>query len=182
MLLLGLIGTERHQTALTFGQQTVSAGVAALAVALMPVFMALMGTVFLGERLTIAAWPGTVLSFVGIMIVSLGENGSLKWSGGIAACRISRTRHKRLLCAAETLPWALLAAPDDHDRHMARHDHQGLHLVTGQARSIQQAPVGATAAVIYLAILTWAYALSRAPASVLGNAIYLEPPVAIVVG
>jgi drug/metabolite transporter (DMT)-like permease len=58
----------------------------------------------------------------------------------------------------------------------------------GLARSVQQAATGPTIAVIYLALLpgtigyiTWAYALSRIPASILGNAIYLEPPIATLI-
>ncbi|MCK1447077.1 DMT family transporter [Bradyrhizobium sp. 48] len=188
MLLLGVIGIGGYQTALTFGQQTVSAGAAALAVALTPVFMALIGTVFLGERLAAAAWSGTVLSFVGIAIVSLGENGSLKWSGGIALV---------VLAALATSVFFVLQKPYLRRYSPLQMTTIGIWAGTiimafiwlpGLTRSIQQAPVGATAAVLYLAILpgtvayvTWAYALSKAPASVLGNAIYLEPPLAIVV-
>ena len=54
--------------------------------------------------------------------------------------------------------------------------------------AVADAPRATTLSVVYLALfpgmiayLTWAYALSRAPASILGNVIYLEPPLAMLI-
>jgi drug/metabolite transporter (DMT)-like permease len=84
MLLLGLIGIGVYHAALTFGQQSISSGAAALVVSMTPVFMALFGTLLLGERLTVLGWLGTGLSFAGIVVVSFGESGSLRWSNGVS--------------------------------------------------------------------------------------------------
>jgi drug/metabolite transporter (DMT)-like permease len=58
----------------------------------------------------------------------------------------------------------------------------------GLAHAVRHAPLAPTLAIVYLGVLpgalayvTWAYALSKMPAALLGNSIYLEPPVAIAV-
>src|ERR1700761_1227124 len=53
MLALGLLGIAGYQIALTFGQQTITAGAAGLIITLAPLFMALLGTILLGERLSL---------------------------------------------------------------------------------------------------------------------------------
>src|SRR5215469_14262681 len=83
MITLGLIGIAGYQIALTFGQQTITAGAAVLIITLTPVCMALFGTILLGERLAVLGWLGTFISFVGIAIVSFGESGGFHWSKGV---------------------------------------------------------------------------------------------------
>src|SRR5215469_17217045 len=80
---LGLVGIAGYQIALTFGQQTITAGAAVLIITLTPVCMALFGTILLGERLAVLGWLGTFISFVGIAIVSFGESGGFHWSKGV---------------------------------------------------------------------------------------------------
>ncbi len=189
MLLLGLVGIGVYHTALTFGQQSISSGAAALVVSMTPVFMALLGRFLLGERLTALGWFGTGLSFAGIVIVSFGESGSLRWSNGVSLV---------LIAALATSVYFVLQRPYLKRYSPLQMTTIGIWAGTavmaciwlpGLARSVHQAAIGPTVAVIYLALLpgtiayiTWAYALSRIPASILGNAIYLEPPIAIVIG
>src|SRR5581483_8485076 len=58
----------------------------------------------------------------------------------------------------------------------------------GLIPAVRHAALAPTLAIVYLGVLpgalgyvTWAYALSRMPAALLGNSIYLEPPIAIAV-
>ena len=52
-----------------FGEQTVPSGIAALLVAMMPVWVAIFGGIFLGERLPRLAVVGIAVGFVGVAIL-----------------------------------------------------------------------------------------------------------------
>jgi drug/metabolite transporter (DMT)-like permease len=189
MALLGLIGIAGYQIALTFGQQSITAGAAVLIVTLTPIFMALFGTIFLGERLTLLGWLGTLISFAGIAVVSFGESGGFKWSNGVTLV---------LLATLATSLFFVLQRP-----YLKRYSPfqmtaigiwAGTALMAalwlpGLAHAIERAPLAPTLAIVYLGVLpgalayvTWAYALSKMPASLLGNSLYLEPPIAILIG
>lgn len=75
-----------------FGEQTVPSGITALFIALMPVWVAVLGRVFLGERLPRLAVVGIVLGFVGVAILigpsAFGGAGALE-PLGLAAILIS---------------------------------------------------------------------------------------------
>jgi len=64
-----------------FGEQTVPSGITALLVAMMPVWVAILGRIFLGERLPRLAIGGIVVGFVGVAILigpsALGGVGAL---------------------------------------------------------------------------------------------------------
>jgi drug/metabolite transporter (DMT)-like permease len=65
-----------------FGEQTVPSGIAALFIAMMPVWVAVLGRIFLGERLPRLAVFGIVLGFAGVAILigpsALGGTGALE--------------------------------------------------------------------------------------------------------
>ena len=63
-----------------FGEQTVASGIAALFIAMMPVWVAVLGRVFLGERLPRLAVVGIVLGFAGVAILV----GPSAWGGADA--------------------------------------------------------------------------------------------------
>jgi drug/metabolite transporter (DMT)-like permease len=75
-----------------YGEQTIPSGIAALMIAMMPVWVAVLGRVFLGERLPRLAAFGVVLGFAGIAILvgpsALGGVGALD-PVGLAAIMIS---------------------------------------------------------------------------------------------
>ncbi|MBA3235745.1 MAG: EamA family transporter [Chloroflexi bacterium] len=52
-----------------FGEQSVPSGIAALMVAMMPVWVAILGRIFLGIRLPRLAIAGIVIGFVGVLIL-----------------------------------------------------------------------------------------------------------------
>src|SRR6185437_1774047 len=80
---LGLIGIAGYHIALTFGQETITAGAAGLIITTAPIFMALLGRMFLGERLAILGWVGSLISLAGVAVVSFGESGGFEWSPGV---------------------------------------------------------------------------------------------------
>jgi len=188
MAALGLLGIAGYQIALTFGQQTITAGAAVLIITLTPVCMALFGTVLLGERLTLLGWLGTLVSFAGITLVSFGESGGFKWSPGVTLV---------LLATLATSLFFVLQRP--YLKRYSPFQMTAIGIWAGTALmaalwlpglipAIRHAPLAPTLAIVYLGVLpgalayvTWAYALSKMPASLLGNSLYLEPPIAIAI-
>jgi drug/metabolite transporter (DMT)-like permease len=75
-----------------FGELTVPSGIAALLVALMPVWVAILGGIFLGDRLPRLAVIGIAIGFAGVAILAgpsaLGGGGALD-PLGLAACLLA---------------------------------------------------------------------------------------------
>jgi drug/metabolite transporter (DMT)-like permease len=75
-----------------FGEQTVPSGIAALLIAMMPVWIAILGGIFFGERLPRLAVIGIAVGFAGVAILAgpsaLGGTGALD-PLGLAACLLS---------------------------------------------------------------------------------------------
>jgi drug/metabolite transporter (DMT)-like permease len=75
-----------------FGEQTIPSGIAALLIAMMPVWVAIFGGIFLGERLPRLAVVGIVVGFAGVAILvgpsAVGGAGALD-PLGLAACLLS---------------------------------------------------------------------------------------------
>lgn len=66
--------------AFTFAQVFVTAGVAALFVAFLPVVVAVLGWVFLRERLSLKVWFGVLVATVGVVVLTVGRGGALSVS------------------------------------------------------------------------------------------------------
>lgn len=75
-----------------FGEQTIPSGITALLIATMPVWVAILGRIFLGERLPRVAMFGIVVGFAGVAILvgppAIGGTGALD-PLGLAAILIS---------------------------------------------------------------------------------------------
>ena len=73
----------------SFGEQTVPSGITALLIAMMPVWVAVLGRIFLGERLPRLAVVGIVAGFIGVAILigpsAFGGSGGL---GGLGLAAI----------------------------------------------------------------------------------------------
>jgi drug/metabolite transporter (DMT)-like permease len=187
LLLTGFLGISVYTFAINYGEQTVAAGAASLIVASSPVFLALLAFVFLGERISAWGWLGFGISFGGVTLISMGTAGGLAVDVGAAwiligtfaasICSVLQkrfvTRYKPLDLAAYTV-WSGAACL--------------LVFTPGLAGTIRSAPLESTLAVLYLGVgpgavaySAWVVALESAPASLVGNALYLIPPLAIVV-
>jgi drug/metabolite transporter (DMT)-like permease len=77
VFLAGLLAFTVYHVALNYGEVTVSAGAASILINTVPIFTALLATVFLGERLRVLGWAGMGVSFVGAALISLGESEGL---------------------------------------------------------------------------------------------------------
>lgn len=173
---------------LNYGELTVSAGAASFIINVSPILTALFATAYLGERFSIIAWGGTLLSFAGIGIIALGEGDGLRFDAGAlfilgaafvtAANAIAQKplfiRHNPLAVSAwNMVVGALVLSP---------------FLPSGLAQATVADAHGLFAAV-YLGVVpsliayaSWSVALSRLPASRASNFLYCVPPVATLMG
>jgi len=77
LLLLGFCGVVVYHLALNYGEQYVSADLASLIVASMPVMVALLSRAFLGEDVNATRWAGIALALAGVLVlIFLGTGGA----------------------------------------------------------------------------------------------------------
>ncbi len=185
--LLGFLGIAFYNLALNFGEETVASGTASLIIASVPIWMALLGSLLFRERLRLPGWLGIALSFAGVAVIALGNQGGLKVDPRAVVILIAAissslyslgqkpllTRYGALQCTAYAI-WAgaILLLPF------------GLRLPA----AVSTAPLGATGAISYLGIVpgalgycTWAYILARVPAATAGSFLYLVPAFAMLI-
>jgi drug/metabolite transporter (DMT)-like permease len=188
LMMLGALGIAYYHLTLNTGQRTVTAGASSMLISSAPAFTAVFASFRLKERLSRWGWIGIGVSFVGVAVIALGEGEGLRFEEGAllvlsAAIAISiysvlqkpwlrRYTALQFTCYSVwsgTLIFAAIAAP-------------------GLAAEVRSAPADATLTVIYLGVLptavayvTWSFALSRAPASVVSSFLYLLPALSVLV-
>lgn len=187
LLFLGFIGITVYQVALSYGEQSVSAGASSLLVATVPCFTTILAAIFLRERVRLWGWLGIVLSFVGVIIVVLGQGGGLHFAPGAFLI---------LLASLSESVYFVIQKP-----YLKKYS--GIELTTytiwmatlfmlvytpGLLQQLQTASTGATVAVVYLGIfpaaiayVAWAYALSRMPASNTSSFLFIIPVLAALI-
>ncbi|MFE2565594.1 DMT family transporter [Streptomyces mirabilis] len=175
-----------YQILLNWGEVHVEAGTASLLIAIAPVFSVLLGSLFLGERLTRDIVVGSVVALVGAAVVSLAQ-GTSGFSVSalviLAAAVVQGVYHfasKPLLrhyTGLEVATYAMVAGMVF-----------ALPLIPATWHATVHAPASALASAAYLGLLPsalgfviWAYAVARLPLAVSTAALYLVPPVALVV-
>jgi len=187
IFLLGFLGIAVFHTAQNYGQVTVTAGSAAMIVSSVPIFTAMLATILLREKLKLWGWLGIFISFLGVYLIALGEREGIKFAPGVIIL---------LLAAITAAAYFVLQKP-----YLIRYS--ALQLVTymmwvgtlfllvftpGLIEEVTNAPIEATMAAIFLGIfpsavayVTWSYALSRAPASIVASFLYLQPVFAVII-
>ncbi len=181
------LGIAFYHTALTYGEVTVTAGAASLLIGSAPAITALLSTIFLHERMSRWGWVGTLISFAGMVFITLGEGNQLHFEPDALLI---------LGAAGAISAYTIIQKP-------LLHKYTPLELVTcfiwvgtlfilvfspGLVAQVQSAPPQATLAAIYLGIfpaaiayVMWSHALSQAPASIVANFLYLIPLFATVI-
>lgn len=71
--LAGFLGITVYHVALNIGEVSVTAGAAALIIATVPIFTALLSRFVLHEHITAWGWAGIGVSFVGVAIITFGS-------------------------------------------------------------------------------------------------------------
>lgn len=181
------LGIAMYHAALNYGELTVSAGAASLIIAAAPVFTALLAAAFLGERLKPIGWVGIAVSFAGVALITLGEGGGLAIEPG--ALLIGLSAFGTSVYMVLTKPLLARYRPIEVTTYVIwAGTIPLLFWAPGLVRQLTTAPLASTLSVLYLGVfpaalayLTWAYALSRMPASSLMPFLYLSPVLAIFV-
>ena len=187
LLVLGFLGITVYQVALSYGEQSVSAGASSLLVATVPCFTAILAAIFLHERVLLLAWIGILLSFTGVVVVVLGQGDGLRFAPGAFLI---------LLASISESVYFVIQKP-----YLKRYSSIELTTYTiwtgtlfmflytpGLLQQVQTAPGEATIAIIYLGIfpaaiayVAWAYLLSRLPASNTTSLLYVIPILAALI-
>jgi len=181
-LLLGFVGYTVYHLSLNYGQTQVSAGAASLIIATAPAITALLAVFMVGERLPPAGWVGSAIAFVGVALIVLGDSGEgLKFNvyawlillGAVSTSfyailqRRLFTRYKPIEVAAfatwaGTLPMLVF--------------------LPGVVGDVAAAAPSALLATLYIGLFPsavaytiFAFALSRAPVTVVAAALYMVP-------
>jgi drug/metabolite transporter (DMT)-like permease len=187
VVLGGFLGFTVYHTGLAFGQVTVEAGSASLIIASVPVFTAVLAVAFLGEKLGLLGWIGTLVSFGGVALISAGEGGTLSidpGAGPILLAAVSESLffvfQKPYLAKYGSLRFTTYAIWAGTLAMLV--------FAPGLVGSVGEAPLGATLSVVYLGVfptviayLALGYAFARMPASNATSFLYLVPGLAFLI-
>ncbi len=185
--LLGLLGFFVYHTALVYGERTVLAGSASLLIASGPVFTALLSGIFLGERFGPWGVLGTLLAFLGVGLIALGEGGGLSLDPGALLIVLSALSASLYFVFQKPL--------------FSRYRAEQVSVYTlilgslpfwvfgpGFLPDLARAGTGPLLSAVYLGVFpgalayfTWTQALARAPASVVSSLLYLSPILATLI-
>ncbi len=80
---LGFLGFALYHILLNIGEKTVSAGVASLLVTMTPIFSAMLSRLFFGEHFGLYKWIGSIISLLGVSIISFGAGNYTNSVNGI---------------------------------------------------------------------------------------------------
>ncbi len=174
------------------GQQTIDTGTAALIVGSVPLWLALLDRVFLGQRLSRLAVAGLVVGFAGValLVVPSGGHrdelggalvvllGSLCWAAASLYARRADIPEKPLLGAAmQMLAGGVLLGIAG--------------LATGEASDVDVAAISGETALAWLYLVlvgslvgftAYVWLLRNAPISLVGTYAYVNPVVAVLLG
>lgn len=188
LLLLGICGFAIYHTALSIGEYYVSAGVASLLVSTTPIFSALLAMSFFKETFPRIAWLGSVIAFVGVALIALGNGTPLKgYVFGIVLVLLASF--------SESIYFTFQKALLDKYGFMALTIYTMvagalamLVWLPGSLNDLQSAHVSTVLAVLYLGIgptvlpyLALAYMIQKVGVSDATISLYLTPVVALLV-
>ncbi|MGY2292262.1 DMT family transporter [Pseudomonas sp. SDO528_S397] len=186
LVLLGFFGIFLHHLTLNVGQQFVTAAASSVLAQSVPLFSVGVACVFLKEAVTVWRWGCVLLGLVGVLVVVWGDRGlgaidprglmilaaALSWSVYFTLQKHYARRYSPLTTVCYTV-WSgtvLLAI-----------------YLPGLPSAIAQATPEADLAVVVLGVfpsalayLAWAYVLKHVAVSRASVALYLVPPVAMV--
>ena len=184
--LCGASGMAAYQLLLNWGEVHVPAGTASLLVAIAPVFSVLLAAAFLGERLRRRTVLGSVIAIAGAAVIAIagGQAGvSVSALVVLAAALVQGVYHfasKPLLARYTGMELACYA--------MWTATVLLLPCAPQAIAGLAHAPGSAIGAAVYLGLLpsalgfvVWGYAVARFTVATSTAALYLVPPVTLVV-
>ncbi len=185
VLALGVFGTVIYQVALNAGERTATAGAASIVSNSTPVFTTVFAAVFLREKPRVRSWVGVVVGFVGVLLVVAGASGVRGINWGVLLV---------LVAALSWSIWFLIQKKLLNRYHPLELACYGIWSGTlmllffspSLVTNLSTATVSAIFTVVYLGVVptgvayaTWAYVLSRLPASRATTFLYLTPVISV---
>ena len=185
LVAIGILWFGVYNVALNQGEHHVDAGTSAMLIQVSPVLIAVLATLFLGERFTTWLGIGLVLAFAGVVVIGLSQPGGHNDVAGVLLCLLAALVYSVALVVQKPLVSRLSAL---HVTWIA--------CTVGAVACLPFAgrlvsDVGDASAsdiwwVVYLglfptaiAFTTYAFALQHMTASSLGITTYLVPPLTI---
>ncbi|AZU63867.1 EamA family transporter [Neobacillus mesonae] len=188
ILLLGFLGFTVYHSALNYGEQMVSAGIASLLVSTAPIFSAVLAAAFLKEKFTKAGWIGSLIAFSGVALISFGTGHTqtayfigilfiITAALGESFYFVYQAKYLRKYGFIAFTVYTIIAGT----LFM-------LPFLPGLGREVLAASAGSTIAVIYLGLiptvlpyLALAYITSKVGASEATSSLYLTPAAALII-
>jgi len=177
----GFLGITVYHVALNIGEVTVPAGPAALIIATVPIFTALLSRFVLDEHITAWGWAGIAVSFAGVALITFGsgeefglETGALLVLAAAVAAAVYMVVAKPVLARYDSVAFTAYmiwigTAPM-------------LVFAPGLVAQMPSAAPGDTWAVVFLGVfpgavayVLWSQALARMPASRLAPFLNFQP-------
>ncbi|HEX3295664.1 MAG TPA: DMT family transporter [Nocardioides sp.] len=188
LVAIGVLWFGVYNLALNQGEHHVDAGTSAMLIQISPVLIALLATLFLGERFTTWLGLGLVLAFAGVVLIGVSQPGGHNDVAGVLLCLLAALVYSIALVVQKPLVSRLSAL---HVTWLACTVGAVVCLpFAGQlADNTRDASASDIWWVVYLglfptaiAFTTYAFALRHMTASSLGITTYLVPPLTIVMG
>ncbi|WP_338475419.1 DMT family transporter [Pseudomonas khavaziana] len=186
LLVLGFFGVFLHHTSINSGQQWVTAAASSVLAQSAPLFSVLIAFFCLKERVSAWRWACVLLGLAGVLVVIWGDHG------------VGDIDPRGLLILLAACSWSVYFAIARHYAHRYSPLTQACYMVwsgtlmlcvnlPGLPAAVGQAPLAENSAVLVLGIfpsalayLAWGYVLKHVEVSRASVAMYLIPPVAMV--
>ncbi|MDT9631866.1 DMT family transporter [Pseudomonas sp. JV449] len=186
LLVLGVFGVFLHHTSLNYGQQWVTAAASSVLAQSAPLFSVLIAFLCLKERVSAWRWGCVLLGLLGVLVVIWGDQG------------LGEIDPRGLLILLAAVSWSVYFALQKHYAHRYSPLTMACYMVwagtlmlcvnlPGLPAAVVQAPLAENVAVLVLGIfpsalayLAWGYVLKHVEVSRASVAMYLIPPVAMV--
>lgn len=186
LLVLGFFGVFLHHTSLNYGQQWVTAAASSVLAQSAPLFSVLIALFCLNERVSAWRWGCVLLGLLGVLVVIWGDQG------------LGEIDPRGLLILLAAVSWSVYFALQKHYAHRYSPLTMACYMVwagtlmlcvnlPGLPAAVVQAPLAENVAVLVLGIfpsalayLAWGYVLKHVEVSRASVAMYLIPPVAMV--
>jgi drug/metabolite transporter (DMT)-like permease len=188
LLAIGILWFGVYNVALNQGEHHVDAGTSAMLIQISPVLIALLATVFLGERFTLWLGLGLLLAFAGVVLIGVSQPGGHNDLVGVLLCLLAALVYSISLVIQKPLVSRLSAL---HVTWLACTIGAVacLPFLGSLIDDTSHASTSDIAWVLYLGIFptaiaftTYAFALRHMTASSLGITTYLVPPLTIFMG
>ncbi len=188
IFLLGFFSFTLYNLCINAGEQTITAGAAALIAATIPLFSTLGAAIFLRERVARAAWGGIFCGLAGVCLIALGEKDGIGVSNGAllvllasVCAAIYGLGQKQLLLRYHALDLTTLAI---WAGTLALLPFGG-----GISTAFRATPLSATLNVVFLGVfpgaigyVLWSYCLSQWPVTRVTSFLYALPALSIALG